>query len=272
MDLWNAVKQPPASALKKISGGRLSGKSDINPEWRVQAMTERFGPCGIGWKWTLDRLWNEPGADGVVFAFALVSVYVKLESRIAGEPDPWSDAIPGQGGHQLIEKEKSGLYSNDEGYKMAITDALGTAMKMLGVAADVYLGNWDGTSYRADSDTGRTSPPPAGKNAFGSRDKPPYTPPAAGRAPQTTPPPAQNPKPFAWPAATSPERRDYVFGLIAAARKIADPVQQRARLEEISRKLGTKGGDFSPEDLQAVAKRLGEAEGELNAECAAAGK
>jgi len=30
---------------------------------------------------------------------------------------------------------------------MATTDALGTAMKMLGVAAEVYLGNWDGSKY-----------------------------------------------------------------------------------------------------------------------------
>ena len=48
----------------------------------------------------------------------------------------------------LIQKESSGLYSNDEGYKMAVTDALGTAMKMLGVAAEVYLGNFDGSKYR----------------------------------------------------------------------------------------------------------------------------
>ena len=42
---------------------------------------------------------------------------------------------------------------NDEGYKMAITDALGTAMKVIGVAADIYRGNFDGSKYREDPAT-----------------------------------------------------------------------------------------------------------------------
>ena len=33
---------------------------------------------------------------------------------------------------------------------MATTDALSVAMKQLGVAADIYLGMWDGRSYKSD--------------------------------------------------------------------------------------------------------------------------
>jgi hypothetical protein len=40
------------------------------------------------------------------------------------------------------------MHSNDEGYKMAITDALSVAMKSLGVAADIYMGLWDGSKYK----------------------------------------------------------------------------------------------------------------------------
>jgi len=65
-----------------------------------------------------------------------------------GEDDVWSDAIPAIGGSVLVSKESAGLHASDEGYKMAITDALGTAMKMLGVAADIYAGLWDGTKYK----------------------------------------------------------------------------------------------------------------------------
>ncbi len=144
LKIWNAVKQPPKTALKQIQGGRLSGKTDINPQWRYQVMTEQFGICGIGWRYEVARLWTEPAPEDQVFAFAQVNLYVKVG-------DKWSEAIPGIGGHMLAEKESRGLHANDEGFKMAITDALGTAMKMIGVAADIYAGLWDGSRYKEEA-------------------------------------------------------------------------------------------------------------------------
>lgn len=38
----------------------------------------------------------------------------------------------------LISKESGGLYTSDECYKMAFTDAISVACKMLGFGADVY--------------------------------------------------------------------------------------------------------------------------------------
>ena len=35
---------------------------------------------------------------------------------------------------------------------MAITDALSVAMKMIGVAADIYAGRWDGSRYNEQDD------------------------------------------------------------------------------------------------------------------------
>ena len=140
MKVWNTLHQPPATAIKSIQAGRMKGKSDINPQWRYRAMTETFGVVGIGWKFTIDKLWTENGANNETLAFANVSVYVKQDGA-------WSDAIQGNGGSTLIASEKSGMYNNDEAYKMAITDALSTALKMLGVAADIYEGKWDGSKY-----------------------------------------------------------------------------------------------------------------------------
>jgi hypothetical protein len=159
MKIWNAVKQPPAAALKKIAGGRLSGMTDIKPQWRYQAMTEQFGPCGIGWKFTIEKLWTEAGSDGQIVAFANVNLYVAYRPEEGGKPE-WSDPIPGNGGSMLVAKESKGPYTSDEAYKMAITDALSTAMKLLGVAADVYLGNWDGSKFRETKETIKITPDP----------------------------------------------------------------------------------------------------------------
>lgn len=141
---WDALRRPPKDALKPIQGKRgAKNLTNIDPQWRMQAMTEHFGPCGIGWRYTIDRVWTEPGHAGEVMAFAIVTVYIK-------DGDEWSEAVPGVGGNKLIEANKSGHYNNDEGFKMAVTDAMGVAMKSLGVAADIYAGAFDGSKYTSE--------------------------------------------------------------------------------------------------------------------------
>ena len=156
LKIWNQVCKPPVRALKPIGGGRLKGKTDINPQWRMQAMTEVFGPVGFGWTYTIEKLWTEPGSGGEVCAFALVSVKVNQ----GGE---WSAPVPGIGGNLLIENEKNGLHTSDEAYKMAVTDGLSVAFKAFGVAAEVYLGNFDGSKFAGKTEgAGReTATPPA---------------------------------------------------------------------------------------------------------------
>ena len=142
LKFWNQMATAPPWALRTIERGRLAGKTDINPQWRFQAMTETFGPCGQGWKYSIDKTWTEPGSDGQVMVFVQVSLqYIK-------ETGAWSDPIPGIGGSMLVSKESRGLHSSDEGYKMALTDALSVAMKALGMAAKVYEGLWDGSKYK----------------------------------------------------------------------------------------------------------------------------
>ena len=139
MEFWDKVKQPPDHALKIIGGGRLKGMTDIKPIWRMQSLTEEYGPCGIGWKYTIDKLWTELGSENQVFAFATISLFIKSD-------EVWSDPIPGIGGSMLVTMEKNGLYSNDEGYKMAITDAFSVACKALGIGTNIYAGLSD-TKY-----------------------------------------------------------------------------------------------------------------------------
>lgn len=139
--IYKSLSQPPKSALREIQAGKLKGKTDINPQWRYKAMTEQFGLVGCGWKYEVQKLWTEPGAGAEKLAFAQVAVFVK-------DGDTWSEPIVGIGGSKLVQLEKGAAVSNDEGYKMAVTDAFSTALKMLGVAADIYAGAWDGSKYK----------------------------------------------------------------------------------------------------------------------------
>ena len=133
MDTWDKLKAVPVSATKKIGGGRLKGFTDIKPQWRYQRLTEAFGPCGIGWKFEITRQWEVPGSADQLMCFCNVNLFFKHEGG-------WSDPIPGTGGSLLVEQESKGPHTSDEGHKMALTDAIGTAAKMIGLASDIYMG------------------------------------------------------------------------------------------------------------------------------------
>lgn len=169
IQIYKKLSQPPKGALREIKAGDLKGKTDINPQWRYEAMTETFGLVGIGWKYEIQKLWNEPGANGETLAFAQVAVFVR-------DPDTkeWSDPIVGIGGSKLINKFSAGPKSNDEGYKMAVTDAFSTSLKMIGVAADIYAGRWDGSKYNQEPcNRGEGSAPqPQNKGPAGGPDTP----------------------------------------------------------------------------------------------------
>lgn len=140
MDIYKAVQSVPESAKKPITGGRLKGKTDINPMWRIKTLTEQFGPCGIGWYYTVTKQWLEPCGDEIA-AFVNIELYICTDSV-------WSKPIPGHGGSMFAAKEKNGINISDECYKMATTDALSVACKMLGIGADVY---WDKDKTKYDT-------------------------------------------------------------------------------------------------------------------------
>lgn len=133
LDLYNRIKEVPKEALKTIIAGRLKGMSDINPMWRIKKLTEEFGVCGFGWRYEILRMWAEKGGGDVISSFVHINLYVKMNGE-------WSEAIQGVGGSSFVTNEKNGLYTSDECYKMALTDAISVACKALGIGADVY---WD---------------------------------------------------------------------------------------------------------------------------------
>ena len=147
LNIYNNVRKVPQEAQKPIEGGRLKGKTDINPMWRIKMLTEQFGPAGIGWKYEVLKMWTEQSDENTIAAFANIHLYIKYN-------DEWSEPIFGTGGSIFKELQKGSPYTNDEAYKMSLTDALSVACKALGMGADVYWAA-DNTKY---SDGKRSKP------------------------------------------------------------------------------------------------------------------
>ena len=124
MQIYDAVREAPNSAVKKITGGSYgaAGLSDINPQWRIETMTKLFGPVGFGWTWEPVECFDR---DGVLYAH----VIVKYADAQTGE---WSKDIHGYGGTKFGGRDDSDIY------KSTMTDAVSNALRYLGVGADVW--------------------------------------------------------------------------------------------------------------------------------------
>ena len=140
LSIYERVRCVPKEAKKEIEAGRLKGKHDINPMWRIKALTEVFGPAGFGWYTEIIRTWTEASESGEMAVFVDINLFVKKDGE-------WSRPIFGNGGNKLIANEKkyeNGQqvyipYLDDDAYKKAYTDAISVAAKALGVGADVYF-------------------------------------------------------------------------------------------------------------------------------------
>lgn len=137
-ELYAAYASPPPEMVKKITGGKLKGLSNVNPQFRFDALTYNFGLCGIGWYDLITKREFIDSGDKIV-----ISIHIELFIKLDNE---WSKPVTGVGSHiysQKVNKGKSDEYLdvNDEAEKGAYTDAISVACKKLGIAGDVYAGD-----------------------------------------------------------------------------------------------------------------------------------
>jgi hypothetical protein len=141
--LWNRLKRTDPRSTKPFTrSGGFKG-TQIDPTWRLQMMTEAFGPVGKGWgyeqlEWTVQER----------MVFVCVRIWYK---------DPETGQVcytgPQWGGTEMVRRRRDGSEEpNDEAFKMSITDAVGKCCLQLGLAADVYMGQFDDSKYREESE------------------------------------------------------------------------------------------------------------------------
>ena len=173
--VWERFCVTPPAATKNFKKGGWSG-TDINPAYRLKCLTELFGPQGIGWGWTIHEKWREvwpsrvkDGDHWMDYEAPCAFVMLSLWYMDGGEKKECSPQI---GGTECD-------LAPDEVWKMSITDAVGKCCLALGIAADVYLGQFDG-KYREGHDAPRQQRPakPAcpkchkSEFVFANKDKP----------------------------------------------------------------------------------------------------
>jgi hypothetical protein len=139
LDLWRAVSKTPPEHTKAITGKSYNGTSP-KPHYLVQKATETFGPCGIGWGFTIVDERIEDGAGGERLSIARVKVWYRWNGE-RGE-------VEHIGGTQFSGTRASGKpFTDEDAPKKSVTDALVKALSMIGFAGDIFMGRYDDSKY-----------------------------------------------------------------------------------------------------------------------------
>lgn len=143
LDIWDRLARTDPKHTKSFNRpGGFKGTA-VKPIYTEQKMTEVFGPCGIGWGISEPTFQLVNGADGEIAVYSWLTVWYR--NPATGEK---SEPIPGVGGDMAVKKHSSkGTVLDDEAFKKATTDAIGNAMKHVGMSADIHMGQHDDDKY-----------------------------------------------------------------------------------------------------------------------------
>lgn len=139
--LWDAVARTPPNQTKPITGKPYKGTSP-KPYWIVRKATETFGPCGIGWGFSIvsERV-EISGKEGDKLHIAHIRLwYVWQDKR--GEVEHIGQTM-------FSGTNRNGLYTDEDAPKKSVTDALVKALSMIGFAGDIFMGRYDDSKYVA---------------------------------------------------------------------------------------------------------------------------
>lgn len=141
--LWKRCFTTDPKAVKPITGKQYSGNSP-KPYWIIERLTDEFGPCGIGWGFTILSERFERFSDTDSLHIAAVRFWYVLDGK-RGE-------LEQIGQTKASYTTNAGKFMLDEDApKKSVTDALVKCASYLGFAGDIFSGRWDDSRYVAEA-------------------------------------------------------------------------------------------------------------------------
>ena len=136
--LWKRAFMTDPRAVKPITGKQYKGNSP-KPYWIVERLTEEFGPCGIGWGFTILNERMERLTETDVLHVAVVRMWYELGGK-RGEFEQIGQT-------KAVYQSKNGTMVDEDAPKKSVTDALVKCASYLGFAGDIFSGMWDDSKY-----------------------------------------------------------------------------------------------------------------------------
>ena len=130
LKLWDSVEKTNPNHTKKVTFGRAI--TAIDPYRQIKNATEEFGPVGIGWGWSVERVEYLPTNE----LGLLIRMWHTDKSNTF---DQW-----GQASLYIDKAEKK---KDTDCFKKATTDGVTKCLSLIGFNADVFLGKFEDNKY-----------------------------------------------------------------------------------------------------------------------------
>jgi len=143
--LWKRAFTTDPRAVKPITGKQYKGNSP-KPYWIVERLTDEFGPCGIGWGFTILNERMERLSDTDVLHVAVVRMWYELEGK-RGDVEQIGQTKATYWSAGKTKDDPGKLVVDEDAPKKSVTDALVKAASYLGFAGDIFSGMWDDSKY-----------------------------------------------------------------------------------------------------------------------------
>lgn len=164
--LWRRAFTTDPRAVKAITGKQYKGNSP-KPYWIVERLTDEFGPCGIGWGFSiLNERFEHFGAGTSAESLHVAVVRFWYVMHVDGIVHKGEMEQVGQ--TRASYTTAAGKFLVDEDApKKSVTDALVKCASYLGFAGDIFSGMWDDSKYVewAGAEWDRRSDPEAAQKA-----------------------------------------------------------------------------------------------------------
>jgi len=130
LELWLSVEKTNPAHTKPVTFGRKI--TAIDPYQQMKNATAKFGPVGIGWGWSVERVEYLPTNEMAL----LIRMWHTNKSNTF---DQW-----GQASLFIDNAEKK---KDTDCFKKATTDGVTKCLSLIGFNADVFLGKYDDNKY-----------------------------------------------------------------------------------------------------------------------------
>jgi hypothetical protein len=141
--LWQRAYVTDPRAVKEITGKQYRGNSP-KPYWIVERLTDEFGPCGIGWGFTILNERFERFSETDSLHVASVRFWYVLDG-VRGELEQIGQT------KASYTTSKGSFMLDEDAPKKSVTDALVKCASYLGFAGDIFSGRWDDSKYVAEA-------------------------------------------------------------------------------------------------------------------------
>lgn len=130
LELWDSVeKTNPAHTTEVTFGRKITA---IDPYQQIKNATAKFGPVGIGWGWTVERVEYLPTNE---LALLIRMWHTNKENTF----DQWGQAS--------LFIDKAEQKKDTDCFKKATTDGVTKCLSLIGFNADVFLKKFNDNKY-----------------------------------------------------------------------------------------------------------------------------